>query len=370
MIEHWRLLQHDGAEAARGLAVDEALMSGYGRGSTSMPAPSLRLYTYATHCALVGRYQNVEAEVDLAACERTGTQVGRRPTGGGAIIMGESQLGVAFVSRAPAERPKDLIKTYAKGIVRGLAELGIEATFRGKNDLEVGGRKIAGLGLYLDEHGALLFHSSILADLDIEFMLEVLRIPAAKLGDKAIDAVSDRVTTVTRETGVSYSATELRSVIAVGFEKEFGVSLFSVDLTDTETKRADVLERTRYSDPGWVFQRSPSPDRQGTAAFKTPEGFVRVHIALENGVIKSVLFTGDFNELPEALVRAESALRWVRLDPERVSAIVETALGGDEVLQISSEKIVQAVLEAGERASTRDLAHPDRQGSCYFPEVG
>lgn len=369
-MERWRLLEHDGVGSAAGLAVDEALMTGYGRDVASPPPPTLRLYTYASHCALVGRFQNVEAEVDLEACERTGTPVGRRPTGGGAIIMGDAQLGVALVTRAPAERPKDLIRGYAKGIARGLAELGIQASFRGKNDLEVGGRKIAGLGLYLDDHGGLLFHSSILADLDIEAMLKVLRIPAAKLGDKAIAAVSERVTTVARETGRSWSAAELRPVIALGFEKEFGVALDPGVLTEVETEKASLLERTKYSDAAWVFQRSPSPDRQGTAAFKTPDGFVRVHIALENGAIKSVLFTGDFNELPDGLVRVESALRWARLDPERVSAIVARAVGEEKILQISPEQIAGAVMEAGERASARDLAHPDRQGSCYFPEVG
>ena len=74
-------------------------------------------------------------------------------------------------------------------------------SFHGKNDLEVDGRKIAGLGLYVDPAGAMLFHASILADLDVEFMLEVLQIPAAKLADRAVAAVAERLTTVSAETG-------------------------------------------------------------------------------------------------------------------------------------------------------------------------
>ena len=50
-----------------GLALDEALMASYARGEPRRP-PTLRLYTYRTHCALIGRYQNLDAEVDLAAC--------------------------------------------------------------------------------------------------------------------------------------------------------------------------------------------------------------------------------------------------------------------------------------------------------------
>ena len=107
----------------------------------------------------------------------------------------------------------------------GLAGLGITAVFRGKNDLEAGGRKIAGLGLYLDPAGAMLFHASVLAGLDIGFMLRVLRIPAAKLADKAAAAVAERVTTVTGETGRRWDGAMLRHLIASGFSTAFGAVL-------------------------------------------------------------------------------------------------------------------------------------------------
>ena len=48
--------------------------------------------------------------------------------------------------------------------------MGIAASFRGKNDLEVAGRKIAGLGIHRDASGGLLFHASLLLDLDVALM--------------------------------------------------------------------------------------------------------------------------------------------------------------------------------------------------------
>ena len=136
----WRLIAEDGVSAAEGLAADEALMLHHARAAQEPCEASMRLYTYAPHSALVGRYQSLEAEVDLAACRRLGVQVGRRPTGGGAIIMGPGQLGVAIATRAPAGlSPRDLLRRFAGGIITGLAGLGIEATFAGKNDLQVAG---------------------------------------------------------------------------------------------------------------------------------------------------------------------------------------------------------------------------------------
>ena len=95
----WRLLSHDGVEAAAGLALDEAMLAGYARDADPGWPPTLRLYTYRSHCALVGRYQHLDAEIDVEACRRTGTGFSRRPTGGGAIVMGAGQLGVAVATR-------------------------------------------------------------------------------------------------------------------------------------------------------------------------------------------------------------------------------------------------------------------------------
>jgi lipoate-protein ligase A len=373
MTEIWRLLTHDDVDAAAGLALDEAMLAGYSREADPAWPPTLRLYTYRSHCALVGRYQHLEAEVDLDACRRTGTGFSRRPTGGGAIVMGAGQLGVAVATRAPAEvNPRARLGRYAEGIVAGLAELGIDATFAGKNDLSVDGRKIAGLGLYLEPGGGLLFHSSVLADLDVPFMLEVLNIPAAKLGDKAVAAVEERITTVSRETGRPVGGAGIREVVATGFAKALGVELRPGTTTPAEEARAAVLEKQRYADEAWCFEHSPQPDATATSVFKTPEGLVRCYLALHGPTIKSALFTGDFNTVPEPLARFEASLRWARLEEATLERLAAAACPDGTGLGVPASELVKAVLTAGERAAEHSgalAAAPVRpSGSCYFPE--
>ena len=369
MNDVWRLLTHDEVEAAAGLALDEAMLAGYARDADPGWPPTLRLYTYRSHCALVGRYQHLEAEVDLDACRRTGTAYSRRPTGGGAIVMGAGQLGVAVATRAPAEvNPRELLARYAEGIVAGLAELGIDATFAGKNDLSVAGRKIAGLGLYLEPGGGLLFHSSILADLDIGFMLEVLNIPVAKLGDKAVAAVAERVTTVSRETGRTLGGADIRDVIATGFAKALGLELRPGSVTPDEEARAAVLETERYGNEAWCSEHSPQPDATATSVFKTPEGLVRCYLALHGPTIKSALFAGDFNTVPEPLARFEASLRWARLEEPTLEKLAGQSCPDGTGLGVPPSELVKAVLAAGERAVAP--AAPVRpSGSCYFPEA-
>jgi lipoate-protein ligase A len=368
-VSVWRLLQEDGVGAADGLAVDEALMLHYGRGETARGEATLRLYTYRPHAVLVGRYQVLDAEVDREACERRGFGIGRRPTGGGAIIMGPGQLGVAIATRAPAGvSPRELLRQYAAGITAGLAGLGVDAAFRGKNDIEVGGRKLGGLGLYVDDRGALLFHASILADLDVELMLEVLRIPGAKLADKGVERVHERITTVSRELGSSLDAAMLREAITAGFAQRLELELDDSRLDAREAQRARELSAERYGSAAWVGGRAPAGDTHGTVAVKTELGLIRAYVGVQDSSLSSVLIAGDFSVMPPELTRLEAALRWCRADPERIERVVADELSGSG-LELDPALVARVLWGAAERALERSAgASPVRAaGSCYFP---
>jgi lipoate-protein ligase A len=262
--------------------------------------------------------------------------------------------------------PRELLAPYANGILAGLAELGVEAGFRGKNDLEAGGRKIAGLGLYLDGQGGLLFHASVLADLDVAFMLDALRIPAAKLGDKAVAAVEQRVTTVTAETGEAWTGASLAEVVATGFAKALDLDLQPAAPDPAETEAAAKLVESRYGTDAWRSERAPQPDATGTSVLKTPEGLLRCYLALHGTTIKSALFAGDYNEAPQPLVRLEAALRWARLESAELDRLASAACPDGTGLGVPVDDLVGLVLEAGARAAPANPVRP--AGSCYFPE--
>ncbi len=370
MTPRWRLICDDGCGAADGLATDEALMHEHRRGAEPASEATLRLYAYRSHCALVGRFQSLDDEIDLDVARARDIQVGRRPTGGGAIIMGDGQLGVAVVTRAPAATaPRQLLERYARGVIAGLARVGIDARFRGKNDLQVDGRKIAGLGLHVDDGGALLFHASVLADLDVALMLDVLRIPGAKVSDKGIARVEERVTTVSRLLGRPVSAHDLRDDIAAGFAAALGVELEPGACSADELARRDELVRERYANDEWTLQRSRLRDARGTAVLKTPEGLVRVYVATHGSAIKSMLVAGDFNAVPPRLTALEGALRWAAASRERVEELTLATLRSED-LRVPPAAVAEAIWEATSRALERaGGAHPVRpDGSCYFPD--
>jgi lipoate-protein ligase A len=355
---HARYIADDGVSASFGLAADEVVARRQGTGASP---PTLRLYTYRSHCALVGRFQRVASEVHLDFCRANGIAVNRRPTGGGAIIMGADQLGVALMlpERASArsyDRTRELFQRFSGGIVEALAGLGVAAEYRRKNDLEVRGRKVAGLGIYFDAAGGLLFHASFLVDLDIPLMLQVLRTPFEKISDKEIATVAERVTTLRRETGRPLMLAEVRERVRQGYARSLGISFEPGEFTGEELAEIAALERERYASPAWLEREPATPDAMGSATLKTQGGLLSAHLTLAGDVIKAVYLTGDFFCDEQVIVGLERALRWHSASPERIAQTLEELSGreGISVPGVPTEAVGRAIALAVEAARRQE----------------
>lgn len=321
----WRYIADDRVTASFGLAADEVVTRRQGTGQSP---PTIRLYTYRSHCALVGRFQRVASEVNLEFCRQQGIAVNRRPTGGGAIIMGEHQLGVAIMLPERADthsydRTRELFRRFSAGIVEALADLGVAAECRRKNDIEVNGRKIAGLGIYFDPAGGLLFHASLLVDLDIPLMLQALRTPFEKISDKEIASVAERVTTLRRETGRTLTVAEVRERVRMGYARRLGISLQPVEFSQGELGGIAALERERYTSAAWLEQEPATPDAMGSATLKTEGGLLSAHLTLAGELIKAIYLSGDFFCDEQVIASMERALRWHSAAPEQVARTLE-----------------------------------------------
>ncbi|MBK7407891.1 MAG: hypothetical protein IPJ40_07305 [Saprospirales bacterium] len=369
----WRLVCEDNVSAGYGLAADEYFTSAYGAEKTDTEA-TLRLYTYRDHCALVGRFQHIQAELDLEACRAEGIQVGRRLTGGGAIIMGKDQLGICLASHSKRfewTTIRDLCALLSVPVVNALKKLGIEATFRAKNDLEVARKKIAGLGVYVDPHGAFHFHTSLLVDLDIPQMLKVLQIPVQKFSYKQkVESVAQRITTVSREAGRKVEMAEMRQLIQAECEACFQGQLQEKAVSPEERQHIDRITEERYQNEEWLFQRSPQADMTGMSLKKTPAGLLRTYIGLKGETIKSVLITGDFLEDAELFSQVEAQLKWSPLDRDAIERTVTGIFikNNHPNLNINPEDVVNAIWLAGQRAHAAERY--TYEGSCYYPEEG
>jgi len=129
----------------------------------------------------------------------------------------------------------------------------VDAEFKPVNDITAGGKKISG-NAQTRRHGVVLQHGTVLVDTDIRRMFQVLQVSDAKISDKLIKAVEDRVTNLRRYLGRQVGFDEARAALIKGFEATFDVALQPGELTDAENRLVKQLH-DKYSSREWVFQR-------------------------------------------------------------------------------------------------------------------
>jgi lipoate-protein ligase A len=335
-----RCIVESGVAAHYGLAVDEAIMQ------VAKDEPVMHVYTFNPPAVIVGRHQDLEAEVNIEKCNRYGILYNRRITGGGAVLMCDGAVGLAIaVKTSNPEIPRSIggiFKFFSKGIVDALKYLDLDASYRPKNDIETNGKKIAGLGACRDENDVLLFHASILADFDPKLMLDVLNIPPEKVKDKSL-AAQDRITTIKRESHREVTIAEVVRAIIHGYENLFHLKSETGHLSESEMLVKKLMSE-KYLSERWINDRKISKSKVRQASRKTPGGLLRVYVSLQDGIIQNLLITGDFFSPTHTINKIESALRWIpakRESVEEAMSKIET-----DIFRIDREEIVDTLMDA------------------------
>ncbi len=349
----WRLICDDGVTASFGLSADETIAERVGAGTS---VPTLRLYSYRSYCALVGRFQNVDHELRVDFCRENNIPINRRPTGGGAIIMGEDQLGVALTLPAHVDdtysRAREIMTQFSTALVQGLKPWASTPTSTARTTLWSTARRSSGWVSIAPRSDGLLFHASVLVDLDVPYMLRVLNTPFEKISDKEIAAIGEHLTTVRRETGSRITVPEVRKIIIQAYEQTMDVNLVPGYFSDEELKDIRTLEREKYQSDDWIYQTSQVEDTSGGSKIKTPEGLIDVRVTMAGATIKAAYIGGDFFASAAAVAELEGALRWHSGQPEKVAAALEEVYmrRREEFNSLPLEYIVLAVQKAVARS--------------------
>jgi len=310
-MQTWRLLDTGKRTAAENMCLDEGILEARAKGFVPN---TLRFLQFRPHCALVGFHQSVEQEIREDYCKQMGIDINRRITGGGAIYFGEDTLGWELIAgKDVASRDiHSLYRTLCEAAIDALHSLGIDASFRPVNDIEVQGRKISGTG-GTEAHDAFLFQGTLLIDLDIRVMLRALRIPTEKLKDKEIDSLKERLTCLKWELGKIPSMKMVKDAILKGFSKTFGMEFEAAGLTRWEK---DYLHENleKYQSTDWVYKvRRPLKDERFLySVYKAPGGLIRLSVLVDDArdCIKMILITGDFFAYPKrAILDLEARLK-------------------------------------------------------------
>jgi|ERR1041385_2744735 lipoate-protein ligase A len=174
----WQFLNTGFHSGIFNMDFDEALALRLKRGTCP---PVLRVYGWEPHTISIGFNQNIE-DFDIAALQRRGIGIVRRPTGGRAILHAH-ELTYSVVINSAQQSPKEFYRRINEGLLQSLRRLDISAdltenddNFRNlyrepsslpcfassaKNEIQFEGKKLVGsaqrrYGNVILQHGSIL----------------------------------------------------------------------------------------------------------------------------------------------------------------------------------------------------------------------
>ena len=350
-----RILDTGVIEGRLNIAIGQAIVEAHGDG---LVPDTLRFLRFPP-TALVGRHQALGQEIDLDYCREQGIGVVRRITGGGAIYLDPGQLGWELAlhrSTLGGGALADVAARICEAAADGISRLGVDARYRPRNDIEVGGRKISGTGGFFDGD-TLFYQGTVLVDMDPQTMVSALRVPQAKLAKRALDSAEQRVVTL-RELLAENTPdlADIQAALVAAFCEHFGLLPQPGSLSAAERREADTLFSEEIGTRDFLTGIEEPPRARGDLAGERvcPGGTIRSYLRLEGPAqnrIRGVLITGDFFVTPPRVIfDLESRLRGVYLeDLESVVAdFFEDA--GVDVLSVAPGDFVASLRDALDRA--------------------
>ena len=333
------------------IAFDQALIDLHKEGAIP---DTIRFLTFPP-TVLVGRHQALSQEIRVDACKAAGVGIGRRITGGGALYLDEGQFGWELVFHRDTlgiTSLADLARAICEAAAAGLSKLGIDARYRPRNDIEVGGRKVSGTGGFFD--GTTLFYQgTTLVDMDVERMVSLLNIPDAKLAKHAAQTAAQRVVTL-RELfdGNPPPVADVKQALLDGFAERLGIAPQWGAITDAEEALARKFHDEEIGTEDFVREiDDPKAEAHVLSGQVTGKGgTIAAHVRLEGPQadrFREVVITGDFFVTPPRTVYdLEAALRGTEVAALHKTVTAFFANAGVGLLTAAPEDFTAAIKAA------------------------
>ncbi len=203
----------------------------------NVPGDSLFVWRVSP-TVIIGRNQDLEAEVNLEYCRKHDVKVVRRKSGGGCVYSDMGNIMVSYVSRRGDV--SEVFDRYLSAMTACLRTLGLNAEKSGRNDILVEGRKISGNAFHQLPDRSIV-HGTMLYNTDFEALEVAIKPPVEKLERHGVASVRQRVENLkTYLDPVRISSEEDLEKYIVGYfcDEEFS-------LTEEDVARIEEIE-TQY----------------------------------------------------------------------------------------------------------------------------
>ncbi|MEI5989898.1 lipoate--protein ligase [Enterococcus crotali] len=307
----------------------------------------LVLFYIQKPCVIIGRNQNVRAEVDLKYAKEHQVTITRRLSGGGAVYDDLGNVSFSFVVNADHAAFGNF-KRFTQPIIDALHEMGAtDAKVSGRNDLMIDGKKFSGNAMYT-KNKKMYSHGTLMLDVDLEEVSRVLTVSEKKLASKGTKSVRSRVTNLK-----PYLAKEYQNITTEEFRDRLLLHLFNAEtmesikaqeyvLTQADEQAIDQLVTDIYANDAWVFGEEPKYTIKKEEKFKG--GLIEANISVEKDRITAITIYGDYFSQKDTQEIAD-LLIGCKYEQEAIKQVLAPITINDYFANVSKDEFVQLLVD-------------------------
>jgi lipoate---protein ligase len=271
---------------------------------------------------VVGKHQNLLAEINYPFVRENNIALCRRISGGGTVFHDAGNVNFSFIKnvKSPAEIS---FKQFTAPVVEALAKLGIEATTSGRNDLLIDGLKISGNAEHIYKN-RVLHHGTLLFNSDLENLGQAIKVVPGKYESKAVQSNRSPVANISQFLQTPMTTAEfIRFLLGVQLENPEN-SFYQ--LSENDILAIEKLSTEKFKTWEWNFGYSPKYSFKNEVEIEGK--LLKIRLIVEKGVIveaeiggvhfsamqtkliqKNLLQKGhDFNEIRNVLSDSENQI--------------------------------------------------------------
>lgn len=294
---------------------------------------------------LIGKNQNTISEINLDYVKENDIKVVRRLSGGGTVYNDLGNMNFTFITYRDKSKynVKDGFEKFALPVINALKSLGVNASFTGRNDILIDGKKISGNAQYFKKD-KLLHHGTILYDVDISKLSLALKSKAVKFKDKSVKSVGGRVTNIVDHLPKTMTLEEFKEYL----EKHI-INTYKIDkiyeFTKNDLEDINQISKKRFETWEWNYGRSPKYLYEN--AIKYPCGVVEYNIDVEEGIMTDVFISGDFFG-EESIKELEKKLIGKRHRIKDIEESLENIIVDKYIKGLSNKEFISGLLNTKE----------------------
>jgi lipoate-protein ligase A len=201
---------------------------------------------------IIGKHQDIHAEVNLDFAHANKIKVARRYSGGGAVYHDSGNLNLTFIENSTHP---DFSK-YTRQILEILSTIGVHAVADDRQSIYIDGRKISGCAQFIRKN-KVMFHASLLFSTDLSNLTYILN-SSKRTSDigiqpkRYVQSVKSPVTNISEHLLKPLQLSDFKRIILeilLEGTAENSIYAFSKDDVAAITK----LKNEKYSTTNWNY---------------------------------------------------------------------------------------------------------------------